>query len=431
MSDLAALDIDKIYQAFSPAQEIRNPELFVGRREEMEKGISALMNRGGFLAIYGLRGVGKSSIGYQLKLIAEGDYTLPEMISLDHLIPRSGFEYKVHYIRCDSFINNIVDLIERILFGDDENPSLFSLTKTGDRRIKEIKNTIRGEAGGEFFGISAKGEGSRQTTYQPRASENLIQKFREVIRLVQKDIHAVNNGLLILIDEFDTIENKEGFASLVKACSSDFVKFGVIGIATSVGELVKDHNSIGRQFDIIPVNTMPEIELSKILQKAEYVVDRKITFSKEASNAITSLSEGFPFFTHLLGKESMLSAFKRKSSTVEGDHIDVLQEKISNGRLDTIYEDMYHSAVKSSEQREMLLKIFAEKEDDEIHTEGVYKLAKEMGITNPSQLMKELTSSERGSPVLRKVRPRYYRFTDPVFKAYARMRGWKFDQSEA
>ena len=31
------------------------------------------MNRGGFVSIYGLRGVGKSSIAWQLKLIAEGD----------------------------------------------------------------------------------------------------------------------------------------------------------------------------------------------------------------------------------------------------------------------------------------------------------------------------------------------------------------------
>ncbi len=65
--DLRKLDIDKIYSAFSPAKEISDPKLFAGRREEIRNGILGLLNCGGFLAIYGLRSVGKSSIVYRFR----------------------------------------------------------------------------------------------------------------------------------------------------------------------------------------------------------------------------------------------------------------------------------------------------------------------------------------------------------------------------
>jgi hypothetical protein len=76
-----------------------------------------------------------------------------------------------------------------------------------------------------------------------------------------------------------------------------------------------------------------------------------------------------------------------------------------------------------------LLKEFSESDDDEINTGPVYSLAQESGVTNPPQLMKQLTNHDNpdAAPVLIKVRDRYFRFSDPVFKAYARIRNWKFE----
>jgi len=124
----------------------------------------------------------------------------------------------------------------------------------------------------------------------------------------------------------------------------------------------------------------------------------------------------------------MLLAYERGSSQVSADDIAVLSNAISAGKLRCIYEDVYHGAVKSSPQREILLKIFAEEKEDEINSEEAYALAREMDISNPSQLMKQFTApdSPDASPVLVKVRTRYYRFVDPVFKTYARLRHWKY-----
>ncbi|HEV8084807.1 MAG TPA: hypothetical protein VGP55_16485 [Chitinophagaceae bacterium] len=70
------MDIQKIQNAFSPSREITDPDFFVGRYEEMKSSVLALSEKGSFIAIHGLRGVGKSSIAKQIKLIAEGDKTL-------------------------------------------------------------------------------------------------------------------------------------------------------------------------------------------------------------------------------------------------------------------------------------------------------------------------------------------------------------------
>jgi hypothetical protein len=316
-----------------------------------------------------------------------------------------------------------------MLFGDDDNPSLFSLTKSGDKRLEEFRKTVQVDGSAGFFGVKFGTKGQEETRFTSYISDDLVQQFRALLGTVRKD-NQKKDGLLILVDEFDTIKDKSGFASIVKACSSDFVKFGVIGIASNVSELVKDHSSINRQIDFIDVPLMPELERLQILKRAEYKVGEAILFDDDAMHEICEKSEGFPYFVHLLGKEAMLLAFERSGSSVSMQDINTLSRNISEGHLTNIFENVYHESVKNSPQREILLKLFAEEKDNEIASEPVYALARGMGATNPSQLMKQLTTPDNSitAPVLTKVRDKYYRFTDPVFKVYARIRNWKFEQ---
>lgn len=425
--DISELDTRRIHSAFSPAKEIQDPKQFVGRSDEIRKAINALLNPGSFLAIFGLRGVGKSSIAYQIKLIAEGDKTLANALRLERLLPKMDFNFIVHYYKSDGFVNSIADLFKRMLFGDDDNLSLLSLTKSGDKRLEEFKRTVGIDGSAGFFGAKVGAKGQEESKFVPYVSDDLIQQFRALLGTVRKD-NQNRDGILMLIDEFDTIKDKTGFASIVKACSSDFVKFGVIGIGANVSELIKDHSSINRQIDFIDVPLMPEYERIQIIKRAEYRVDHAITFEDAATSEICEKSEGFPYFVHLLGKEAMLLAFERTSAKVSTSDIENLSKMIAEGRLTNIFENVYHESVKNSPQRELILKLFAEDSANEIYSEPIYGLAKEMGVTNPSQLMKQLTSPDNSmtAPVLTKVRDKYYRFTDPVFKVYAGIRNWKY-----
>lgn len=421
------MDIEKIQNAFSPSREINSPEFFVGRHEEVKSSILALSENGSFLAVHGLRGVGKSSIAKQIILIAEGNKVLAKALNLERFIPSKGLDYLTLYTTCDSFTKNTADLIKRIIFGDNNSGGLLSFTTAGDKKIENIKESFKAGGSGGLFGFKIGVDGQEDVTYKTILTDDLIQQFKQLLGTVKKD-NQKKTGILIIIDEFDTLKDKSEFGSLIKTCSDDYVKFAVSGIANTVTELIEGHISIGRQISPIQVSKMPQDELKGILKRAEHFVSNKIFFSNEAADEVVKSAEGFPYFVHLLGKQAFLNVFGIGKSKVELADIISIKQDIANGRLATIYEEIYHSAVKESPQRELLLKFFAEDNNDEIYSEPVYSNTKDLGVSNPSQLMRELTQPQDGSiGVLTKLREQYFRFTDPVFKVYARLRTWKFN----
>ncbi|MFA8437037.1 MAG: hypothetical protein ACEPOZ_21230 [Marinifilaceae bacterium] len=420
------MDITKIRRAFKPSSEIQEPRFFSGRKEEIREGIISLSEGGSFIVVNGLRGVGKSSIAKQIKLIAEGSTELPELFNLDRLIPNKGFDFITLYHTCDSFVLNVHDLIKRLIFGDNNNPSLLEYTKTGDKRLEQIIETYKAEGSANLLGVKLGGTGEEKRTYSTSLSDDLIHQFKQILGIIRKD-NLKRKGLLFIIDEFDVLKDKSGFASLVKTCSNDFVKFMVVGISSSISELIEDHSSISRQLRSIEVKKMYPEELWGILVNAERYLGKEIEFTDNSAQMIVNKSDGFPYFTHLLGSEALLNAFENGSSSIDEGTMEYVFKKITSGKLKTTYEETYHKAVKNSPQREILLRWFAEDDENVINSEKVYSVAKEYGVTNPSQLMKELTNFGPQAPgVLTKVREKHYRFTDPVFKVYAKMRTWKF-----
>lgn len=420
------MDIEKIQNAFSPSKEISEPEYFVGRHDEIRNSILALSEKGSFIAIHGLRGVGKSSIAKQIKLIAEGNKVLSKALNLDRFIPNKGFDYLTIYTSCDSYTKNTSDVLKRLIFGDNNSGGLLSFTSAGEKRIDTIKETFKAGGSAGVFGMKLEAGGQQDINYKAILTDDLIQQFKQLLGTVKKD-NLHKTGLLIIIDEFDTLADKSDFGSLIKTCSDDFVKFAISGIANTVTELIEGHVSIGRQINPVFVNKMPQEEMKGILRRAEHYISNKITFANEAVEEITKSAEGFPYFVHLIGKQAFLKAFELGKTLVNLNDVLDIKEDISKGRLSTIYEEIYHSAVKESPQRELLLKFFAEDNNDEIFSEPVYSTTKDLGVTNPSQLMRELTQPQDGSVgVLKKLREQYYRFSDPVFKVYAKLRTWKF-----
>jgi len=418
--------IEKIQKAFSPTHEIEDPYFFVGRHNEIKNTLKSLSSQT-FMAIFGLRGVGKSSFARQIKNIAEGDETLIKSCDLKKYLPHKGFNYLTRYLKCDSSIKNTGDILKRLIFGDDSNESLFTLTNAGDKKIDKLIEEFKGGGSAKLFGIGLDGNYSSKVEYSQYVTDDIKQLFRQLLGIIQKDNYD-KSGLLILIDEFDIIEDTTDFASLVKSCTNDFIKFGIIGIANSITELIAGHSSIGRLISPIEIPKMDENELHQIIDKAESIIGQEMKFDNNAKIEIVRHADGFPYFVHLVGKESLFLAFDNEEKMISKENVVNIQSQISQGKLQTIYEDIYHSAVKNSPQREILLKLFAEDESTSIFSEEVYATAKELEVSNPSQLMKELTNPQDGSiGVLTKIRDKYYRFTDPVFKVYAKMRTMKFN----
>ncbi len=418
-------EIDKINRAFTPAHEIREPTHFVGRHDEVKAAILALPVDGAFLAVWGPRGVGKSSFARQIQLLASGDNILAEVIGERKLVPKEGFQYIVQYVACDrTSIRTTTDLIGRIINGDAQAKPLGAYLKDGDKPAgkREKTSTIKSNLGVYSGEISEK---FIPETEQPKEK---TQQFMGLLRDVREHNRSSKQGLLIVVDEFDQLADKTGFASLVKTCSNDFVKFCVVGIASDLTTLLGDHASIARQLNSIALRRMSRPELLAIIDRANTDLSPR-TVQKPLAEEIVQLSEGFPYFVHLLGRECTLESLSAGDKEVGLAHLEVVLAKLRSGTLSHIYEQAYNIAVKHSPQRELLLKAFANEVSDEIETGGVYEFVKGLGVTNPSQLMKELTSPEGFEPFLLPVRDRCYGFADPVFRTYVKIRNPKFGGS--
>lgn len=418
------LDITDINNAFSPAHEIDDPNKFIGRYEEIESLISGLSTDGSFISIFGLRGIGKSSIARQIKLIAEGNTILVRKLGLDYLVPKKGFDYMVHLVSCDSFIKDVTSLIKRILLGDDKNESIFNHNKNGDKRVVTFKQKTKALFSANLYAVKGGVEGEDETTYEPRLTDDLIQEFKQALSTTQKD-NQDKTGLFILIDEFDILKDKEGFASLVKTCSSKFVKFGVVGIGETTEDLIEDHASVGRQITSVLVKPMQEKELRQIILSAVNLLKKKITFEESVIHDIIKQAEGFPYFVHLLGKESIFLAFKRKLECVCPLIYKEVLDNLIGGKIQLTQEFRYAEVCRTSPEREFLLKLFAYSENNVILIEDIYKNARDLGIDEPSQYMKQLIESKNITPVLIKSRDgRHVRFADPILKIYAKKRSF-------
>lgn len=235
------------------------------------------------------------------------------------------------------------------------------------------------------------------------------------------------DGILIVVDEFDQISDPSGFASFLKALSTNVpkVKFCLVGVAQDIQHLMKEHQSSDRLFagSIIALPSMSMGELKEIMAIAESAVGGHIKFSPSASDRLATLAQGHPYMVHLVGKYAFRMAFQTSKEIIEPQDIDATVQAIAERGADPVLEGRYKKAVASSEQREIVLKALAETQaaDGEIWTTNAYRLALDQGVDNASQYVGHLASEEYGNEI-EKLRDRYYRFHDSLFAAYVRAR---------
>lgn len=420
------ITIEEINTAFTPSHEIIDPNRFFGRYNEIKQSLISLSTPGSLIAIYGLRGLGKSSLGQQIKKIAEGDQILAKRLGLKRYLPKSKFNYIVKLIQCDDFCTDIFQVIKRIFFGDDKNSSLFAHTALEGRTLEKTKEKVNSSinAGIKLYVAQAgiKDSSESETSYKMHESDDVIQIFKQMLGTVKNDNQKCT-GILIVLDEFDVIKDKSGFASIIKTCSSEFVKFAIIGIAEDIPELLEGHASVGRQIDKIELKIMPPEDLIGIINNAEELLNGEMKFNHDVKIRMSEDAEGFAYFVHLFGKESLLLAFERNLKIVDMFIYKKIYSDFVSGRLGIFYETIYEKAVRTTPEAETLLKLFAEEKEHHILTESVYKMAREFGLKEPHQFMQSLTHvGPNKKPILSKIQNRYYRFSDPIFKVYAKKR---------
>jgi Cdc6-like AAA superfamily ATPase len=306
--------------ALKPRLPITTQELFAGRWDELTTLADAVRQPGLHVAIYGERGVGKTSLANIVRpTIQAFDGRGPGQ-------PTNRIVIKANANSGDQFSTIWTKLFADITWHDDR-PAV-GLTPHARRRTSLS----------EAFCL-------------PQTLQ--IDDVRRTL--------ASLPGSVFIIDEFDRAAKATSleFTDLLKALSDYEVDCTImlVGVSDTIDQLVSDHASISRGLIQIQLRRMKKEELQIILENAEKTLN--IRFSQESKNLIVHLSQGLPHYTHLIGlhtvRKAALERFTSRISTQ--DVFAALKEAVKQAEQ-TVTEKhakAVHSAHKDALFRHVLL----------------------------------------------------------------------------
>lgn len=419
------------------ADVIREPGRFVGRTELIKDCISALNASTGLISVYGKRGVGKSSLLRQIQQMALGDYTLAKKSGLARFIPDKPKKYLTVFYTCDSLINDGKDLLSRLCNDQSDEDSLLRLVPNDGKEIVEFTRSKEVSGGADLKVINWGAKGIESSKYARVVPADIAQTFRNFIEAVVN--HQVKNrmkrdGLLIILDEFDVIANKDSIGSLIKSLTTPEVKFAICGVGQDLSDLIHDHASVERLIEqgVLPVKPMELAESENIIARAAELFSGAIRFEPGISSRIADLGQGYPYFVQLIGKQCVSVANDMGTDLVDNEVLDKVVADLRAGTSFPTLESAYQRAIGGSEGRQVLLHLLAEQPTEQsqfsdevgrVVLKQTRQVAEEMNVQFIDQLIPRLIDKKFG-PALERVPERQgvYEFVNPVFRQYVRLR---------
>jgi broad-specificity NMP kinase len=399
-----------IDQAFTPAREIEIPELFSGRTSEIVQGLHALRSPGASVCIYGKRGVGKTSIAKQLRLVAAGLPTLTSIIQRPELFDEELFRMPTVYFSCDDAIEDAADLFRRILADRDSFAGICRYNDGIILRKTSSKSTSSAKLAARLL---------EATTSDEHETENIVADIDPISAfksVTSEIVDAANtNSMIVVLDEFDRVRSKTAIASVIR--TSACVKFIIVGVAEDIQSLITDHESLSRQLaeGCIKLDPMSDAMLVGILTRAQSLL-KTLSFEESVMSRIVSYSSGYPHWVHLLGKWSAIDAVEKELTTVVLDNLSTALERLSKNEpgLDEIYK----TVCSPSQEVEYALRVLAQGGADELSLDEMYLEARGLSRQIWDNAVAQLTNAK----VLSVPRDGFVSFNNVMFKVFSKIR---------
>ena len=389
----------KVGTYFRPSTPIDGKELFSGRLGVVSQVIDTLYQDGQHAVIYGERGVGKTSL---VRTLAD---FVKDVISTTNQ-PRTIISPHVDCDGTDNFSRLWMKIFSRIDILTGERPMGFNAL------VDVSRSTISGQLQG-------------------------IEVTPDIVVRVLSDL---SKGALVFVvlDEFDRLKDSDArrlIADTIKALSDYNVQATllIVGVGDNVGQLISEHNSIGRNLVQIPLPRMSKEELETIVKKAAEGLGMEITSS--ALERIVSMSRGLPNYTHALGLHAFRNAIQRGTRGVEESDINSAIAAVLAATQQSV-RDAVTKAVSTSKKNaiyaDVLLACALTKAGDVGYfsagdvRDPLNKLTgKSYGISNYVRHLNEFCGDQRGK-VLQCEGQRYqrrYRFSESLFQPFIIMEG--------
>jgi Cdc6-like AAA superfamily ATPase len=385
-------------QGFRPFAPIDLPEFFAGRINYIQRLDTEIGAPGRHVAIFGERGVGKTSLARLAYFFVRRD------------------EEETHFVRC-------------------ERSSTFD----------SIFADVLASAGVEVMLNGVESEGERQATLGIAGlalggSRRLRRSFKRIAvghqistRLLVE--HFAERDGLVIIDEYDRVTEPATHARLSELIKhfSDIAartKIIVVGVAETVSQLLGEHESLSRSLAQIRLDRMTDEELGDIIDRGAKFVGAP--FKGEIRWKIVRLADGFPYFVHLIGRHAArvagLQVERGQAPPVIADEEYALglQDALANVEptLTEQYEQATITTRRPSGKFTLVLWAVALSDTRDVQVQDIARnvtffTGADVKPASFSWNLGELASDARGH-VLTKVREGYYKFTNPLMRPFVR-----------
>ena len=260
----------KLGEFLSPSQPIQTPEHLKGREEELNRVMEALRTRGRHVFIFGVGGVGKTSLATTAAYLSHPSDSEPQIVSCDpQSTPMEFFEQVARKLGNISY------------------------------RLKSITQSLDTSAQLGGLALRAKEDRNFESIKTPRSVDEAVSQIQEVVA-------NRKNDLVLVVDEFDRPTSEDFrvlFGDFIKQLSDRRVPVRLIvcGVGSSLEDLLAGHRSAFRYICDVELQRLPFQARIDIIESActalNFEVDRGFVYR------ICHLSDGFAHFVHLVTRQ--------------------------------------------------------------------------------------------------------------------------------
>lgn len=331
----------KLGAVLSASRPIHSIEHLKGRDRELETIKQSLYAPGRHVFIYGDRGVGKSSLGQTAAVQYQSAIAAPVFVSGSP---------------DDTFSTVIANIVTQAL----RQPRTESVKTTRSASLDFVR--VKMSAGTEISAIDI---------------ADRIHSIGDAVALLEEVAEKRDGNTAVVIDEFDAILDageRNKFAALLKQMGdrSINIKFIFTGIGQSLDELLGAHQSAYRQLEQVELPRLGWDARREIVQAAADAFE--IDLDNDVNWRIAMVSDGFPYYIHLITEKILWSAFSANEEVLQIDS-DLFLHGLGEAILSTVgaLKLPYEKAVVHHPEMEDLVWATADHEDLIRSLDGIFQ----------------------------------------------------------
>ncbi|GBF26138.1 hypothetical protein MnTg02_01175 [bacterium MnTg02] len=395
-----------VLETFTPHQPVRAYELLLGREREVQEIIEYLTTPGLHVLVFGDRGVGKSSISNIVGQVFESEFQ----------------DFRIIRKRCDN------ETTFRSIVDDALNEAGIDIISGGARiqnQSWDLGAVVPTPLGSPEETWTKSGNRPAESN---RAAANLFDRAASPA-CVAKQI--AREKVLYILDEVDLIasdEVRKKLARLVRFVSDDTAsqfKFLIVGIAKTAAHLTAGHKTVQRCLREIPLKRLEVTHIKQIV--ANGAERHGLQLTPKALDYIAKLSNGFPYFTHLIALKAAEDAVTEDRHIIDIEHVERSRHR-AVGDAEGVLRDAYMNAVRDDgkNQYRKILYAAALTSSDNLTTAELVEAYnslwnQQLSAHQLGPYLRRLASQDGSVGIFNRLASGVYQFCDPRMPSYIRL----------